>query len=261
MALKPLKAKLLSAELATHGFFGRGGGYSDGVYASLNCSGYVGDNPANVAKNLDLVKNALKVDKVVTLNQKKSNKCAIIDRSSISGLEADAMATKIPGIAIGILSADCVPLLFLDDNNMIVGAAHAGWHGALSGVLESTLETLLKLGAKLSSLKVALGPGIWRQNYAVSDDFEEKFQAAADCFCCVNSKKHFDLLKYCQKRLIKIGLEESQMEIVPVDTFANNESYFSYRAARNGVCGRNISAIGLIHRQYSAIYGGMFKWK
>ncbi|MDR3151606.1 MAG: peptidoglycan editing factor PgeF [Holosporaceae bacterium] len=250
MTLKPLKAKLLASKFVAHGFFGRRGGHSDGPYASLNCSSYVGDNPENVEKNLELVKNALNVDKVVMLAQKGNNKCTIVDDSSVSGSEiADAMATKIPRIAIGILSADCVPLLFFDDENMIIGAAHAGWHGALSGVLESTLEALLKLGAKLSNLKIALGPCIWAQSYEVSDDFEEKFLDAADCFCSVNSKRHFDLPKYCQKRLMKIGLRENQMEIVAVDTFTNSEDYFSYRAAKNGVCGRNISAIGLIHRK------------
>jgi YfiH family protein len=246
MIPKPLMAELSTSKCVVHGFFGRRGGCSDGAYASLNCSGYLGDDPKNVLKNLQLVKDSLKIHDMVTLRQRGSNRCIYADSFGVSGSEADALVTDIPGIAIGILSADCLPLLFLDEESMVIGAAHAGWRGALSGILESTMEAMLKLGARLSRLVVAFGPCIRRQSYEIKDDFRKNFPDDEDCFYQINSEMHFDLPQYCRKRLLGIGLEESHMaDAAAVDTFVENADYFSHRAARGGICGRNISVIGI----------------
>ncbi|MDR3180010.1 MAG: polyphenol oxidase family protein [Holosporaceae bacterium] len=249
MTINALKAEILTSQFLEHGFFGKQSGYSDGVYDSLNCSDYVGDDPQNVAKNLELVKNKIGAQKLITLKQCSENKCIDVDNSTPpSILTADAMVTSTSGIAIGILAADCAPILFFDDKNMIIAVAHAGWRGAALGVLESTLHRLVHRGADLAHTKVAIGPCIGKNSYEVNDDFHQYFRDHNDCFGIVAEKLHFDLPRYCQKCLRKSGVPEQNIQILPVDTAANNRSYFSYRAAcrsGNGVCGRNISVICL----------------
>ncbi|MDR2681427.1 MAG: polyphenol oxidase family protein [Holosporaceae bacterium] len=244
-----LKAEILASPFIEHGFFGRESGFSEGVYASLNCSNYVGDDALNVAKNLEIVRNCIGARKLITLKQCSENKCLEVNNDTPStGLMADAMVTAVPGLAIGVLAADCVPILFFDEKNKIIAAAHAGWRGAVSGIVESTVDKIIRRGADLDSTKVAIGPCIGPNSYEVSDDFSENFTDGDDCFCSFNGKLHFNLAHYCQTHLLKSGLREQNIQLLSVDTVANNSCYFSHRAAcksGNGVCGRNISVICL----------------
>ncbi|GHU17660.1 laccase domain protein [Alphaproteobacteria bacterium] len=249
MSIDVLEAPILSLGAVKHGFFGRKSGSSVGGYASLNCSVYVGDKESSVVENLKLVRDAISARKLVTLEQVAGNECIEVDNDSpLSGMKADAMVTNVPGIALGILAADCAPILFLDDKNNVVGAAHAGWRGAVSGVIEATVDKMVHLGAELYHIKAAIGPCIGRNNYEVGDDFKKNFNENGYCFCIINEKLHFDLARYCQEHLLESGLRDRNIELLKVDTFSSDECYFSSRYANkfaDGVCGRNISTICL----------------
>lgn len=244
-----IKAKNIAAP---HGFFRRKGGASEGLYASLNCSGYVGDSEEAVKANLEIAKDFLTSEstaKLVTLKQVHSNICVeITTASAVNGIEADAMVTKEKHIAIGILTADCAPVLFFDPQKSIVGAAHAGWRGAVGGVIESTVKKMREFGSDPGDILAAIGPCIGRNSYEIDDDFKRNFSGSGDCFCLVNHRIHFDLPKFCRKRLLEVGLKEANIETVDIDTYVNCSDYFSYRHARqnsSGICGRQLSAICL----------------
>lgn len=235
-----------------HGFFGRKGGKSNGLYASLNCSDYVGDSEEAVKANLEIAKGFLTSEstaKLITLKQIHSNICVEITKdNAISGIEADAMVTKEKNIAIGILTADCAPVLFFDPKKSIVGAAHAGWRGAVGGVIESTVKKMRECGSNPGNIVAAIGPCIGKNSYEIDDDFKRNFSGSGECFCLVNHRIHFDLPKFCRKRLLEAGIREANIEKIDVDTYANCNDYFSYRYARqnsSGICGRQLSAICL----------------
>jgi YfiH family protein len=241
-------AKIVSA-VVDHGFYGRKYGKSIGFYASLNCSMFVGDDEASVFENLDIVKNEFQCKKLVTLQQVHGNLCVTADLQTLSAIKADALVTTESGVAIGILAADCAPLLFMDRKNLIIGAAHAGWRGAVAGIIETTVEKMTKLGSRTSDIVAAVGPCIQRNSYEINNDFRRNFSDEDDCFFSINHKKmHFDLPKYCYRRLIRAGLNADNIDIMAIDTYADPENYFSYRfATKNtkGICGRNISVICL----------------
>jgi YfiH family protein len=158
-----------------HGFFGRAGGVSAGIYASLNCGAGSRDDAANVVENKKRVKEALGADKLVTLAQVHSNLVHVIPASapakhrndSLNKPEADALVTNQPNLALGILTADCGPVLFADPQAGVIGAAHAGWKGAKSGVLENSIAAMESLGAKRDNIIAALGPTIAQSSYQV----------------------------------------------------------------------------------------------
>lgn len=238
---------------APHGFFGRKGGVSSGEYESLNCSDYVGDSPNNVAESLDIVRKSLgksfAVSKLVTLKQIHGNVCIEVSNKTDSGVEADAMVTKEKNVAIGILTADCAPVLFFDPARSVVGAAHAGWRGAVGGVIESTVRRMQDLGCDPKNIVAAIGPCIGKNSYEIDDDFKRNFSGSGDCFCLVNLRLHFDLPKFCRKKLLESGVTESHINTIDIDTYASHESYFSYRFANknsHGICGRQISVIACV---------------
>ncbi|MBQ7674137.1 MAG: peptidoglycan editing factor PgeF [Alphaproteobacteria bacterium] len=233
-----------------HGFFGRKGGKSSGLYESLNCSDYVGDSLENVSANLDIAKEYLgglnPVSKLITLKQIHSNICIEVSKETESGIEADAMVTKEKNIAIGILTADCTPILFFDPVQSVVGAAHAGWRGAVGGVIEATIKSMRNLGCEPQNIVAAIGPCIGRNSYEIDDDFKRNFSGSGDCFCLINMRLHFNLPKFCRQRLLKSGITEANIETIDIDTYKNCNNYFSYRFATknsDGICGRQISAI------------------
>jgi YfiH family protein len=240
-------AKIASA-VVDHGFYGRKYGKSVGFYASLNCSMFVGDNDSSVSQNLDIVKNEFQCKKLITLQQVHSNLCVTVGLLTLSMIEADAMVTAESGVAIGVLTADCAPILFMDIENPIVGAAHAGWRGAVAGIIEATIEKMTKLGSKASNIVAVIGPCIHRNSYEINNDFRRNFNDGDDCFSEMNHEIHFDLPKYCYRRLIKAGLDVDNLDVTAIDTYADPENYFSYRFAMkntSGICGRNISVICL----------------
>lgn len=242
-------AKLRAADRVTHGFFGRDGGSSLGDFYSLNCSRFVGDSDFNVAKNLSDVSQHLSAKKIITLQQTHSNECICIDDSSMDdSLIGDALVTKNLDIAIGVLTADCAPILFFDTNNNIIGAAHAGWRGARNGIIDATIKCMLRVGAELQNIIAAIGPCIAQNSYNVNCDFIGNFTNADLHFRVKHNKIYFDLPGYCKDKLMALGIYENNIETLHCDTFANPNTYFSYRFAMknsNGICGRQISAICL----------------
>ncbi|MDR2723791.1 MAG: peptidoglycan editing factor PgeF [Holosporaceae bacterium] len=234
-------------ESVAYGFFGRKNGKSAGHYASLNCSKFVGDDDALVFKNLEIVREEFQSRVLITLNQIHSNLCITVDQQTKPHIKADAMVTRIPNVAIGILTADCAPILFLDGKKQIIGAAHAGWRGAVSGIIEATVQKMVELGADPENVVAVIGPCIQKESYEIDDAFKANF-SEDNCFHSINHRTHFDLPKYCRNRLIKFGLAADNIDAIAIDTYADPENYFSYRfATKNtaGICGRNVSVICL----------------
>ncbi len=240
-----------------HGFFTTAGGVSDDIYKSLNCGYGSGDKFENVKQNRERVAQALEstVDCLFTPHQVHSATAVIADKPWAHGEapEADAIVTNVPGLRIGILTADCTPLLFCDPVAKVVGAAHSGWKGALNGVSQDTIDKMESLGASRDRILVAIGPTISQANYEVGSEFEDNFIQAspenADFFTQgPNGKAHFDLPGYIAYRLEKSGINKKNVENLNICTYSNDSLFFSYRRTVHqnlADYGRQISAIGL----------------
>ncbi len=237
-----------------HGFFGRRGGVSTGELASLNCGLGSGDDPALIAENRRRVADAVLPGGTLTgVYQVHGNRCVIVDDTSdlAARPEADALATRSPGIVLGILTADCVPVLFADCDAGVIGAAHAGWKGALAGVTDATLTAMESLGADRANISAAIGPCIARASYEVDDGFVQRFTAddpANERFFAAAKPGHamFDIAAYVAARLAAAGV--TRIAIGGQDTYAEAEDYFSYRRACHkgeNSYGRQLSVIGL----------------
>ena len=237
-----------------HGFFGRRGGVSTGELAALNCGLGSGDDPALIAENRRRVAAATLPGAVLTgLYQVHGNRCLIVDSETdlAARPEADALATRTPGILLGILTADCVPVLFADRGAGVVGAAHAGWKGAIAGVTDATLGAMESLGARRANIAVAIGPCIARASYEVDENFVQRFVAddpANERFFAAGKPGHamFDIAAYVAARLAAAGV--TRIAIGGQDTYAEGQDYFSYRRACHkgeNSYGRQLSVIGL----------------
>jgi len=237
-----------------HGFFGRRGGVSSGDLAWLNCGLGSGDDPALIAENRRRVADAVMPAATLTgLYQVHGNRCIIVDSETdlAARPEADALATRTPGLLLGILTADCVPVLFADRSAGVVGAAHAGWKGALAGVTDATLAAMESIGARRADVAVAIGPCIGRASYEVDDGFVATFLAddpANEHFFAAGKPGHamFDIAAYVAARLAAAGI--SRIAITGQDTYAEADDYFSYRRAchkAENSYGRQLSVIGL----------------
>jgi len=252
-----LQALLLS-ELAgvRHGFFTRSGGVSHGVYATLNGGTGSNDAPDNVAENRARMAMALGVtpDRFLTAYQIHSPDVVVVEEPWTHDRRprADAIVTRLPRLAIGVSTADCGPLLFADAEAHVIGAAHAGWRGALAGVIEAAIAAMEKLGAQRSRIATALGPTIRQPNYEVGSEFVERFLAAdADnkrFFKPSTSSGHamFDLGGYIAERLQRAGI--TNFEDLGLCTYAEPERFFSYRRTTKlgePDYGRHINAIAL----------------
>lgn len=235
-----------------HGFFTRQGGVSTGIFASLNCGPGSGDERAHVLENRKRVMSALGAKSIVSLYQIHSPKAVTVTEEWMMGQgpHADAMATNLPGIAIGILTADCAPVLLADAKAKVIGAAHAGWKGALGGVIESVLTEMEKLGADRARIAAAVGPCISQQNYEVGEEFLDAFTSAdsanARFFAPSNRAEHlrFDLEGYVVHRLHGAGAQN--VCALHTCTYAREDEFFSYRRATHRGekdYGRQISAI------------------
>ena len=227
-----------------YSFFGRDSGSSEGLFSSLNCSKFVGDRLGSVEKNLEFVRKFIGAKKLITLNQIHSAKCIVINEKSESDQEADALVTQSEDIALGILTADCVPVLLFDPIKKIIGAAHAGWKGAKAGVIENTIEKMASLGSSCEDIIAKIGPCVHVESYEVDEDFLYNFPN--EYFTKIHGKDHFNIVKFCCDKLKKKGV--SKISVDEIDTYKNHEKYFSFRYARknsDGVCGRNISVICL----------------
>lgn len=239
-----------------HGFFTREGGVSDGRYSSLNCGLGSADDPERVIENRRRTMGRLGLgdDALVTTYQIHSAQVVVADAPwpAEDRPRADGMVTRTPGVALGILTADCAPVLFADPEAGVVGAAHAGWRGALSGVVEATITAMVGLGADRSSIAAAVGPCIQRASYEVGPEFQAQFiddePDTADLFDASShsDRFRFDLAGYVARRLAAARLAE--VEVLPLDTYADADRFFSYRRTTlngGGDYGRLLSAIAL----------------
>jgi YfiH family protein len=240
-----------------HGFFTRNGGVSDGVYATLNGGPGSHDAPLKVTENRARMASALGVtpdDRFLTAYQVHSPDVVTVDRpwSLEQRPRADAIVTRTPGLAIGVTTADCAPVLFADPQARVVGAAHAGWRGAFTGVLEATVDAMETIGAERLRIVVAIGPTIRQPNYEVGPEFVERFIAAdaanARFFSTSARGRHalFDLPGYVAGRLAAAGI--AGVEDLGHCTYADPARFFSYR--RSTHCserdyGRHVNAIAL----------------
>jgi len=254
--MKRLHAQGLNGPGIAHGFFGREGGVSQGIYASLNCGPGSKDDPAAVAENRRRVADTLAPEvQLVSLSQVHS---PIIHTLPAWGsedgkrLEGDGMVTATPGLGLGILTADCAPVLFADTKAGVIGAAHAGWKGALGGVLEATLEAMEKLGALRTRISAAIGPSISQKNYEVGADFRDRFVESgakhARFFVPSDREGHFrfDLPGYVAHRLTQAGT--GSVESLGICTYPAENGFFSFRRTTHAGepdYGRQISAIVL----------------
>lgn len=237
-----------------HGFFTREGGHSDGLYASLNCGFGSGDDKETVQRNREAVSSRLHVDvnRLLTVFQSHSPDVLVVEEpwDIRRPPKADAMVTATPGMAIGVLTADCTPVIFADREGRAVGAAHAGWKGALAGVIEATVGALERLGAGLQDLHATIGPTICQANYEVGPEFFDLFiaddPANVRFFTASDRPGHyrFDLPALVRTRLERLGL--AAVEDLGLCTYGDEGRFFSYRRATHRgepVYGRQISAI------------------
>jgi polyphenol oxidase len=237
-----------------HGFFTKQGGVSDGIYHSLNCGLGSKDDPAKVLENRARVARHLggMTDQVVTLYQTHSAMALVVDqpypRDAVP--KADAVVTRTPGLVIGALAADCNPVLFADPVAKVVAAAHAGWRGALGGILESTITAMESLGADRTRIVAAVGPSINQASYEVGPEFEAEFlRVSADYDVYFDrssptSRPHFDLPGFVMMRLGRAGVGTT--ERVALCTYQNESQFFSFRRTthrKEQDYGRQISAI------------------
>ncbi|GAB4182296.1 MAG: peptidoglycan editing factor PgeF [Thalassobaculales bacterium] len=241
-----------------HAFYGRRGGVSRGLYTSLNCGlGSADDREAVIANRarcmaaIDLPAAAL-----VTCHQTHSADCMTVERrwEPAASPKADAMATSVPGIALGVLAADCVPVLFAAAQDGVIGAAHAGWKGAKAGVCEATVEAMIELGARPDRIVAVIGPCIQQESYEVGDEFAAEFlklnRANARYFAAGRraGKLQFDISGYVAGRLSALGLAE--VHRLDFDTCRDEANFFSYRRSvlrGEPDYGRQISVIALDH--------------
>jgi YfiH family protein len=248
----PITARALDG--LPHGFLGRQGGVSIGILAGLNVGLGSGDDRAAIAENRRrAVASVLPGASLVTLHQIHSAEAVIATAPFADDARphADALVTDRPGLLLGILTADCVPVLFADREAGVVGAAHAGWKGALGGVTDATLAAMEQLGARVDRITAAIGPCIARASYEVDDGFKVRFCAADpanDFFFADGRPGHhqFDIEAYVAARLAAAGVRT--VEAIGLDTYAHPDRFFSYRRATHRAepdYGREISLIGL----------------
>ena len=237
-----------------HCFFSRKGGFSKGIYSSLNCGMGSNDNNKIILKNLKKVSKKMNIGlkQLMLMNQTHSNKVIIITKKNINikKFKSDAIITKIPNFALGVVTADCVPIFLYDVKNKIIGCIHAGWRGASSGIIEKTLAKFKKLNTD-NKILACVGPCIGKKSYEVDYNFYKNFMNKSKknsvYFSNKNKeKKLFDLRKYVNDKLIKLKVE---VDHINLDTFKEKNNFFSYRRSQKlseNDYGRCISVISLI---------------
>lgn len=252
MTLEILASDLLAP--VRHGFFTRRGGVSEGIYAGLNCGPGSDDRPGDVAANRARVAEALGVapDRLLSLHQVHSPEVVVAGPEGWAERpRADAAVTASPGVALGVLTADCAPVLFADPQAGVIGAAHAGWRGAIDGVLEATLDAMERLGAERARVSAAVGPTISQRAYEVGPEFLDRFldedpEHGRFFAGGAGDRCRFDLPGFVLHRLRAAGAGEAGW--IGACTFSDPERFFSYRrTTRAGEAdyGRLISAIVL----------------
>tara|TARA_B100000886_G_scaffold40043_1_gene24763 strand:- start:3822 stop:4583 length:762 start_codon:yes stop_codon:yes gene_type:complete len=248
--------KLKKFKNLKHCFFSKNKGFSKGIYKSLNCGYGSRDKPKRVKRNLKKVANKMGVNpnKLILMRQTHSSRVCILNERSTkkNRIKADGIITQSNKIAIGVLTADCVPIIIYDKINNIVGCIHAGWRGALNGVIENTIKKMKTLGDNLFII-ASVGPCIGKKNYEVNKDFFKKFilkdRKNTLYFKKKNNKKYlFDLRKFINIRLKRVGV--NKIDNINRDTYQEHNNFFSYRRSKklkDSDYGRCISTIRLIN--------------
>jgi len=228
--------KLQKFENLKHCFFSKKNGFSKGSYASLNCGLKSGDKKENVLKNISLVSRKIgcKDELLITLNQTHSNKVVYLENeSSIKNkLPGDAIVTKIKNVAIGILTADCAPILLYDHSKKIIGCIHSGWRGSLNGIVRNTVKKFKELNSNIDDLIAVVGPCIGKESYEVKIDFYKRFvsqnQQYEEFFKKITNEKYiFDLRGFINNELSNLNIKN--VENIEMDTFSKKEFFYSYR--------------------------------
>lgn len=226
---------------AKHAFFGRTGGFSKGIYNSLNFNCRGDDKIENLQGNYNIVGAyyGLGGDRVMRLRQVHGAEVVYVDKPSQYQLEADGVVTDKYGIVLGIATADCIPVLMADFKNGVIGAAHAGWRSALKGVIENTLQVMIEHGAKLENIALATGPCLQQKDFEVKDDMRDMFieQSAQNSvfFTPIEDGKYLcDLEQYVKHRAELFGVKN--ITVSGINTYDDDKHYFSYRR----FCHRNL---------------------
>lgn len=254
--LTPFFANNLTQAGVKHGFFGRKGGVSAGLYDSLNCGYGSNDLMENVDENRGRVADFFELERknLIGPYQIHSNVCIYIDKPPSQAPKADAYVTDCEGIALGILTADCGPILFYDPIKKVIGAAHAGWQGAISGIIGETINIMCDIGnSEPKNIIAAIGPCIGQASYEIGQEFLERFlneTEANQIFFTPSGKNDdkyfFDIKAYCAAKLKQSSVQN--IETLPHDTRALESDFFSNRRRNSRAepdYGRNISAIRL----------------
>ena len=246
-----IKSKLLgNHKNINHGFFNRIGGNSTGIYKSLNCGLGSNDKKKNVNKNLDIVckKIGCNKNRLILLNQVHSSKVFYLNKIIKTKIKGDGLITGKNGLALGILTADCAPLLFYDPKKKIIAAAHAGWKGAYKKISKKIIKIFEKKGSCIKDICVTVGPCISQNNYEIKNDFKKKFikqnKKNKIYFKYLKNKMFFNLRHYIADQLIGLGIKK--LEIIKKDTYNNKNKFFSSRRSlkeKKYDYGRNISLI------------------
>lgn len=251
----PIRSALLETnDRIVHGFFTRQGGVSSGIYDSLNVGSGSKDDADSVSENRRRVAAwfDLPLDALQTLYQIHSPTVLTITGSLPTPRpQADAMVTNVPGLILGALSADCGPVLFCEPDAGIIGAAHAGWRGALTGILENTVQAMVDLGAERSKIRAVLGPCIGKENYEVGPEFMAEFTNIDQVYekyfapSANPARKMFDLWHFIVDRLTASGVQATSLDLC---TYADEARFFSYRRTTHRQepdYGRQIAAIAI----------------
>ncbi len=249
-----VQSEILKSDTISHAFFTKEGGVSTGLYASLNCGAGSDDVPQAVQQNKQIVCEKLGIPKLKTLYQVHSSQVIVVDENTdITAREqADAMVSKTPGIALGILTADCVPILFADPVHKVIGAAHSGWKGTLGNIAQNVIAKMIALGAERRTISVAVGPAIQQASYEVGPEFPIPFLATNEAYKnyfipSQNPGHHmFDLTGLVRDQIA--ALEVKNVDLIPQDTYTQEAAFFSYRRMchrKESDYGRQISAIAL----------------
>tara|TARA_B100000401_G_scaffold377446_1_gene278059 strand:- start:426 stop:1178 length:753 start_codon:yes stop_codon:yes gene_type:complete len=248
-----IKSKILDkTKIVNHGFFNKKNGFSKGIYKSLNCGKGSKDKKTNVNKNLIYVKDKIgsKLNGIVLLYQIHSSKFFFIKKIPKKKIIGDALITNIKNLPIGILTADCAPILILDYKKKIIGAVHVGWRGAYKNIINKVLRKFVKSGSKKKDIIAAIGPSIGQKNYEVGKEFKHKFirknKRNSIFFKFKQKKIYFNLVKFIYHQLNSFGI--SKIDVIRKDTFDKKNNFFSARRSlkrKEPDYGRNISVIML----------------
>lgn len=247
--------KFKSNKKSYHAFFSRKGGKSKGIYKSLNCGPGSNDDPKNVKNNLEIIKKKINTKFLVLVHQQHSNKVIEVKQKDLKIKKvkikiADGIFTKLDNIAIGILTADCAPVLLMDKSNKYICCIHAGWKGAFKNILKNAIVKFKKCKIKSKDIKVCIGPCIGKKSYEVKEDFYKKFMHKNNKytkhFLFKNNKIFFNLRNFIIDKLIESKINKNNISNINLDTFSNPQLFYSYR--RSGLnfekdYGRNLSLI------------------